>query len=159
MSDDSQIGTEQEGGSVERLPFEDVWGMPPASISWDITPPYEVKGVVEGQELAQQLDITTRKPLVWDDGRPRKKIIITLATDIRDPENPSDDGRRQMHVKIPSGLFAAIRDALKAADARTLMIGHRLSVTYTSDGKAERKGMSPPKEYAALIESAGEAPF
>ena len=142
MSDEST-----GSGSVEE--FDEIWGSAPKSISWDVTPPFEVKGFVVSQESAQQLDIRTRKPMTWDDGRPKMKVILTLQTDLLDPEDPDDDGRRQLHIKRPSALMAAIKDALKQSSFRT-PVGKNLSITYTGDGKPAGAGMSPPKEYVAL---------
>jgi hypothetical protein len=148
-------------------PAEDPWGIPPVSISWDVTPPFEVSGVIVKQEMAQVLNYDTKKPETWDDGRPKKKVIITLKTTLGDNDD-TDDGLRAIHVRNPSALFAAIRDAIREAGLKTLPLGgtHELMVTYTKDSEqtpAEiRSKRTPAKEFVALITPAGdtsEPPF
>ena len=48
------------------------------------------KGQVVAAESRQQTDYTSGEPLTWDDGNPRMQLVITLATDERDP---GSDGR------------------------------------------------------------------
>jgi len=50
------------------------------------------KGQVVSAESRQQTDYTSGEPLTWDDGNPRMQLVITLATDERDPDDPTDDG-------------------------------------------------------------------
>jgi hypothetical protein len=136
-------------------PNEDPWGIPAKSVSWDVEPPFTVEGLIIKQEMAQQTDFDSKKPLYWEDGRPRKKVIITLQTKEADDEN--DDGLRTIHARIPSALFNSIRDAVREAGLKTLPAEgtHILSTTYTQDGPqtpAERKAKrNPPKEYESLI--------
>jgi len=143
-------------------PAEDPWGIPPTSVSWDVTPPFTIEGVIIKQEMAQQLNFDSKKPEAWDDGRPKKKVIVTLqckpAEDATD-----DDGLRSIHARIPSALFASIRDAIREAGLKTLPTGgtHLLSVTYTQDGEqtaAEiRSKRTPPKEFVSLLSPAGDS--
>ena len=131
-------------------PEENPWGVPAPSISFDVQPPFTVEGLVTKQEMAQQLDIKTRKPLVWDDGRPRKKVILTMQCK-PDQTLADDDGMRQLHVKIPGGLYASINKAVKEAGVRT-PVGNHLTVTYTQDEPGTGgKGLSPTKEFDSLI--------
>lgn len=147
-------------------PAEDPWGLPPVSVSWDVEPPFTVSGVILRQEMAQQTDFDSKKPLTWEDGRPRKKVIVTLQCAPADPADgePDDDGLRAIHARIPSALFASIREAIREAGLKTLPVGgtHRLDITYTQDGAqtaAEKKAKrSPPKEYVSLISDAAEVP-
>lgn len=148
-------------------PSEDPWGIPPVSISWDVTPPFEVSGIIVKQELAQQTDFDTKKPLFWEDGRPRKKVIITLQCQ-PDATDENDDGLRSIHARIPSALFASIRDAVREAGLKTLPVGgtHELTTNYVKDADqttAEKKAKrSPAKEFVSLITLAGdtsEPPF
>lgn len=140
-------------------PTEDPWGIPPVSVSWDVTPPFTVEGIVTKWEMAQQTAFEAGKvgkPLTWDDGRPRKKVIITMQCKA-DETDENDDGLRSVHVKIPSALFAAIRDALREAGKKSLPDDgtHILSLTYTKDSEqtaAERKAkLNPAKEFVALL--------
>lgn len=106
-----------------------------------------VAGTITQQPEVQQIrDFSTGEPLYWPDGKPKMQLVVTLATDQRDPQTPDDDGRRRLYVK---GLMrTAIRDAVRKAGARGLEVGGRLEVTYVADG--ERKGnLNPPKLYKA----------
>lgn len=134
----------------EGLPQADPWADAPISISWDVEPPATIRGQVVSSEWAKQLDIKTGKPLTWDDGRPRLKIVVLLRT---------EEGEKQLHVKKPGGLFAAIMAAIKEAGASTLVPGWFLNVTYTGNKPPEKAGLSPTKEYAALLENPEEPPF
>lgn len=136
-------------------PTEDPWAVPPKAFSFDGEPPISIEGDVVAQEMAQQVDFDTKKPLTWDDGRPRKKVIVTLQTELREDEN--DDGLRQLHVRIPSALRTSISEAMREAGKRQL-VGNHLATTYTKDGPqtpAEvRAKRTPPKEYESLVSDA-----
>jgi hypothetical protein len=103
------------------------------------------KGTVVAATAQQQTDFQSGKPLTWDDGNPRMQLVITLATDERDPDDPTDDGERRIFAK--GEMLKAIKAALRAANAE-LAEGGTLAVKYTGDGEAER-GKNPPKLYAA----------
>lgn len=105
-----------------------------------------VKGAVVSAESRQQTDYTSGEPLTWDDGNPRMQLVITLATDQRDPDDPTDDGHRNLYAK--GKLLDAIRQALKAAGVK-LAEGGTLAVQYTGDGTPKNPKHNPPKEYVA----------
>lgn len=144
---------------------DDLWAPAPDSFSWDEDPPITITGIVRRQEVGQQTDIKTRKPLFWEDGRPRRKIVVYMSED--------DEPIKALHVNIPGGLFSAIQEAVKEADLTTLPNGVRLTTTYTEavdtdiNGAKLAKGMSKRKLFEALIEDAevgasqtsAEAPF
>lgn len=105
-----------------------------------------VKGTVTGAEVKQQTDLDG-KPKSWDDGNPRMQLVVTLATEERDPEIADDDGSRRLFIK--GAMLKAVREAIKTAGARTIETGGTLAVKYTGDGDAPRPGFSPPKLYVA----------
>jgi hypothetical protein len=141
-------------------PDENPWAIPPKSISFDVPPPYTVAGIIVKQELAQQTDFDTKKPLFWDDGRPRKKVIVTLQCKPDDDE-ADDDGLRAIHMRIPSAIFAAVREAIREAGNKTLPVGEYLTLTYTGDAAQtaaeKRQKRSPAKEFVALISPAQDS--
>jgi len=107
-----------------------------------------VTGVVASEpEARQQTDYRLGTPLTWDDGSPKMQVLITLQTDLRDPEKAEDDGLRTVYVK-GKNLTKAVRDAVRDAGAKGVRTGGTLTVQYTGDGTAE-KGFNPPKLYAA----------
>lgn len=106
-----------------------------------------VAGTITQQPEVQQVrDFSTGEPQYWPDGKPKQQLVVTLATDERDPQINDDDGTRRLFIK--GLMLKAVRDAVRKAGARGLEVGGRLEVTYVGDG--ERKGnLNPPKLYAA----------
>ena len=105
-----------------------------------------VKGRIEHLEVQQQRDFTTGEPKTYDDGKPAMQLVVTLATDERDPEVADDDGMRRVFAK--GQLLAAIRSAVRQANAQ-LAVGGTLAVQYTADKPSEKRGMNPAKVYQA----------
>jgi hypothetical protein len=59
-----------------------------------------VTGVItDTPEVRPQTDFDSGQPLFWDDGKPKMQLVVTLATDQRDPANADDDGTRRVYVK------------------------------------------------------------
>ena len=107
-----------------------------------------VKGTItETPDLRQQTDFDTNAPLFWDDGKPKMQLVVTLATDQRDPSNPDDDGIRRLYVK--GKLQQAVAGAIRKAGAKGLEVGGTLTVAYIGDDEPKRKGMSGAKLYTA----------
>lgn len=101
-----------------------------------------VEGVIEAVDTAQQTSMDG-EPLTFPDGSPRRQVILTLATKLRDDDD--DDGRRRLFVK--SGLTKAFRDAMKRAKAPGPRVGGTVTVEYVSDEKPTAKGLNPAKVY------------
>lgn len=91
----------------------------------------------------QQTDFSSGKPLTWDDGTPRMQLPVTLQTDLRDPSNPLDDGKRTLYVK--GEMKKAIGAALRAAGAK-MALGGTLTVTFSGE---EPTAGFPKKLYTA----------
>ena len=113
-----------------------------------------VKGTIVRAEVRQQTSIDGAL-LTWDDGSPRKQLVVTLETDEKD--NDDDDGVRMIYAKggnfeVAKGqgtsMRNAIADAVKDAGATALEPGDELAVSYTGEAKA-RRGYSPAKLYVA----------
>ena len=109
-----------------------------------------VKGSVVSAESRQQTDYTSGDPLTWDDGTARMQLVITLATDERDPDDATDDGHRNIYCK--GKMLNAVKQALKAAGQK-LEAGGTLAVQYTGDGTPTNPRHNPPKEYVAAYEA------
>lgn len=119
-----------------------------------------VTGVIDHVEVSQQTSMEDNTPLTWSDGSPRKQLVITLATDMRDGDD--DDGKRRIYAKggsyeVASGsgssMKGAIADAVKKVGASTLEEGGTLTVAYTGEGKKTNRGYSAPKLYKARYEA------
>lgn len=106
--------------------------------------------IVEPPELVQQRGYDDNEPLAWPDGRPKMMLKVVIQTDQRDPQDPDDDGKRGLYLKYR--MKDAVQDAIKKAGAKGApKKGGWLSLTYTSDDLAAKKGRNePPKNYTAI---------
>lgn len=91
----------------------------------------------------QQTDFSSGKPLTWDGGTPKMMLPVTVQTDLRDPSNPLDDGKRTLYVK--GEMKKAIGAALRAAGAK-MALGGTLTVTFSGE---EPTAGFPKKLYTA----------
>lgn len=118
-----------------------------------------VKGEVISAEVRQQTSMDGEL-LTWQDGSPRKQLVIGLQTDERD--NDDDDGVRMIYAKggkydIGKGEGQSMRDAIAAAvkveGESRLEVGDELAVSYTGSSVPKR-GYSPAKLYIAAFRKA-----
>lgn len=105
--------------------------------------------------VEQQRDYTTGEAKFWDDGKPQMQLVVTLATNLRDPQISDDDGTRRLYVK--GQLKNAVAQAVRAAGARGLEVGGLLEVTYARDGERKNPRFNAPKEYTATYVPAAAA--
>jgi len=110
--------------------------------------------ITEQPEVRQQTDFDTGGPKTWDNGDPMMQLVVTLATDERDPDIEDDDGTRRLYVK--GNMQQAVAAAVRGARSK-LEIGGRLSVTYTGDDEPKKRGMSGAKRYTASYTPAADA--
>jgi len=107
-----------------------------------------IKGLVLSEELVQCTDPETQKPEVWDNGQPKMQVILTLQTELSDPEIEEDDGKRRVFAK--SYMKTAIREAVKASKYKgRSLVGGELAIKYSANGKKSKPAFSPPKLYEA----------
>jgi hypothetical protein len=103
-----------------------------------------VRGEIVAAETRQQTDFKTGEPLVWRDGNPRMQLVITLATDLRDPENEADTGERRIFAK--GQMLNELRTQLRSQGVR-LEVGGKLAVKYSGDGVPTERGLNAPKQF------------
>jgi len=114
-----------------------------------------VQGQVLGLEEMQQTDMTTGEPAFWQSGQPKMMYRVTLATALRDPADPADDGKRSIYLRgsrkpeSKSSLAATIGAVQAATGAGALATGGTLTLQYIGDGQQTQRGFNPPKQYAA----------
>lgn len=104
--------------------------------------------IVERPTVQQQTEIGTGKSLFFDDGKPREQLVVTIQTEIRDPEVDDDDGKRRVFVtgtKASEG--GGMLGAFKRAGITNLKVGGTLTVKYTHDGARTSPAFNPPKQY------------
>lgn len=119
-------------------------GLP--SLSFRGSPGIAYEGTVVAKELQQQRNFETGKPEFWDaeEKKPKMQLVITLQTDLRNPEIDGDDGQRGLYVKF--NLQKALRDAVKASGAGGVEIGAFIRAEYYADDLANQRGnLNPPK--------------
>jgi hypothetical protein len=115
-----------------------------------------VIGEVVSAVVAQQTDVETNTPLTWADGSPRKQLVITLQTELRN--NDDDDGIRMIYAKggkhdVDTGEGTSMKDALAAAvragGGNGIEPGDKLAVAWTGVGVRKNRAFNPPKLYTA----------
>lgn len=99
--------------------------------------------IVKEPVVQQQTDITTGEPKYWSDGKPREQLQVILATQQRDPSDPSDDGHRALYVR--GELTKAVRAAIKASGAKGIEVGGTVTATYIGNGQPPKPGFSGAK--------------
>ena len=100
--------------------------------------------VIEAPKELQDTDYTTGEPLTWPDGNPRMKVVITVEV---------DGEEFGLWMKKPSALFAAVKDAARAAGLKTgIAPGTKGIVKYTGD-KANEKNprLNAAKQFAVKL--------
>lgn len=116
-------------------------------------------GTVVSAEARQRTDLDTGKPATWDNGDPQMQVVITLATDERDPGDPEDDGHRTVYVKAWGPQMKALREAVRKSGAKDILPGGTFTATYSADGEKPKPHMSAPKlftyEYVPPSSTAG----
>lgn len=115
----------------------------------------EVSGEIVSMTLRTQTDINTGEPLSWPDGSPRRYLDVALQTDLRDPDVKDDNGERRVFVRWH--MQRAVQDAVRAAGAKGLEKGGRLTVKFTGTEKASKPGLPPAKLYGATYVSPATA--
>jgi hypothetical protein len=106
--------------------------------------------IVEPPFMQQQRDMVSGELKWWENGDPMEHMVVTLQTDLRDPQIDDDDGRRRLYIKF--NMRNAVREAVKKAGAKGLGVGGKLQVTFTSEGEPTARGLNPPKFYEAQYE-------
>lgn len=82
-----------------------------------------VTGTIVSAVERQRTDYATKAPQTWDDGSPQMHVVVTIATDLRDPADPYDEGTRSIYIKTwgldKQAFVQAIREAgfTKASEA------------------------------------------
>ena len=115
-----------------------------------------IEGTITALAVSQQTSIDDGELLFWDDQKtqPRMQLIVSLQTNLRDPDVEDDDGIRKVYVKGSKkqgsrSLHDATASAVRAAGAKGLKEGGYL--VYVHDGLEPnpKKGMNDRKLYSA----------
>jgi hypothetical protein len=107
-----------------------------------------VTGVVlAAPEPRRQTDPETGEPKTFKNGQPMIMWAVRIATDLRDPQDPYDDGERMIYLKWKSQ--DAVKNAVRASGARGIEAGGILTLTLSGFGPKTKSAWNPPKEWTA----------
>jgi hypothetical protein len=102
-------------------------------VKWDdLGKGASVTGSIVSVEMRQARKFQSTDLDFWDDGKPKMQAVITLATTLRDPADPEDDGTRSVSVNLWSGQKQALAAACKAAGVAEPQPGQAFTATWTS---------------------------
>lgn len=123
-----------------------------------------ITGTIVSAEVKDQTDIATGKVATWDNGDPKKQLVVRLQTTQRDPQDSEDDGIRAVYVKGSKkagsrSLHDAVAGAVRAAGAKSLEVGGTLTVTHDGTEPSATRGFSDRKLYRATYAAPSTADF
>lgn len=109
---------------------------------------HTVVGTIVDQPKAVQMTKYQSDELdFWPSGDPKMQIVVTIQTDLRDPSNALDDGRRRLYIE--PRMMTPVREAVQRAGAPGLAIGGRIAVRWVSgSGQGEGNARQFAAEYA-----------
>lgn len=87
-------------------------------------------------------------PRTWPSGDIRFVWVVPIATDLRDPDDPFDEGERALWLKWKS--LEAVQKAIRAAGAKTIEVGGQITLTLVGFGPKASPKHNPPKLYSAV---------
>jgi len=106
-----------------------------------------VSGTVVAAEVGPQRDLEG-EVRTFDSGEIRTQLVVTLQTDQH--EDDDDDGLRKVYVK--SFMVKPFRNEMKRTRVRGVRPGGHLTVTFSGEGEAARKGYNAPKLFSVAYE-------
>lgn len=103
--------------------------------------------VIAPPEARRQTDPETGEPKTFKNGQPMIMWAVRVATNLRDPQDPYDDGERMIYLKWKSQ--EAVKNAVRASGAQTIEAGGTLTLTLSGFGPKTKSAWNPPKEWTA----------
>lgn len=102
-------------------------------IKWDdLGTGRPVTGTIVNVDMRQARKFQSTDLDFWEDGKPKMQAVVTIATSLRDPSDPEDDGTRSISVNLWSGQKQALAAACKAAGVAEPQPGQQFTATWTS---------------------------
>ncbi|MGH3500432.1 MAG: hypothetical protein ACRDQA_05955 [Nocardioidaceae bacterium] len=114
-----------------------------------------ITGIIESAKTEQRTDIESGELQFWSGGDPMMQLKIIIAdVDRRDMTDSNDDGRRALYVKGSTkpgsqSMHAALVEAIKAAGAKNLAIGGKLTFTFIGTEPSAKRGLNDRKLWQA----------
>lgn len=100
-------------------------------LSWEY-PGTFYDGQIKAVDMRQAREYQSTTPATWDDGTPKLQCVLTLATALRDPQDPDDDGTRQISINLWSGQKQALVKACKDSGVAEPQVGQMFRATHVS---------------------------
>lgn len=134
-------------------------------LKWE-SPGTSYIGTITDVALRQARKYESTELDYWDDGTPKMQVVLTLATEYRDPGNADDDGTRMLSINLWSGQKKALVAACKAANVAEPEVGQTFRATHKEGiGNAKNPRVfeyvitpGPTGVAAALAEPVAEQP-
>lgn len=95
----------------------------------------------------QSTDPATQQPAFDRNGKPKMQVRIDLETDLREADDPDDDGSRTLYVR--GWMRGSIADALRDVGETEPKPGGVLTVTFTHQDAPTSPGLSGIKKFSA----------
>jgi len=104
--------------------------------------------------LVDERDYDTGKPVLWDNGEPKKQLVLDVRVDW-DASIDVTTGKDGVREEIGSyycryTAFLAMREACKEADVKMSQVG-RFALARTPDGTARNPRHAPPQQFVAKV--------
>lgn len=133
-SEETAVSDEFMGSGAKTVPFEQVGDSVTGII---VSPP----------EPRNQTDPETGEQKFFKNGQPMIMWAVKVSTNLRDPQDPFDDGERMLYLKWKS--LDAVRNAVRASGSTGLQPGGQLTLTLSGFGPKPKPAWSAPKEWQA----------
>lgn len=113
-----------------------------------------VEGPVVDKGVVHKTKFGTQDKEYYKDGNPIWQLVLSIQTNLRDPERHGDDGVRRIFASPQ--LKVEIAKALKSANMTSLPLGARLRITFVREVPSAGGG-SPKKEYSVVFTAPADA--
>lgn len=111
-----------------------------------------LEGTVVAKDVVHKTKFGTTEKEYYKDGNPIWQLVVTLQTNLRDPDRDGDDGKRRIFA--PPQMKVEISKAVKAAGLKTLPLGTHLRIRFEREvPNSGSGGGSPKKEYSVVVTS------
>lgn len=105
--------------------------------------------------LVDERDYDTGQVVTWDDGTPRKQLVLDVRVDWAasvDVTTGKDDVREEIgSYYCRYTAYLAMKEAIATADCKVSEVG-RLAIARTPDGVPRSKKHNPPQQFTAQVQ-------
>lgn len=105
-----------------------------------------LEGILVGKDAQHKTDFVTKEKKYYSDGNAIYQLVLTLKTELRNPEIEDDDGTRR--VFCSPQLKTEVARAISAAGGKALTLGAKFRITFVREVPAQG---NPKKEYSVTV--------